>query len=109
MSTLFWMIAAQFAASTSLLLFASLGWKVSLPLGMVDGVLAFTLVGSVWRFRSTQQFKGLPSAYLHTIPAVIAMAIWWQLPRLELNILLPGVAWRVFALQQWLEDRAPTP
>jgi len=64
--------------------------------------VAFTLVATgflIWR-RAGQR-TGLPElrvghAVAAIVPALLFVAIWWYRESLDINVLLPGLAWRLW-------------
>ena len=88
--------------SVALLLIASTRSDLPSWGGIVDGIIAFTLVGTsffVWRrageaatLRDLRIGHGLAA----TVPALMLVAIWWYRDSLDLNVLLPGLAWRTW-------------
>ena len=64
--------------------------------------MAFTLVGTaflIWRRagdRSGLRELSLGHTIATTVPALVLVAIWWYRESLDLNILLPGLAWRTW-------------
>ena len=70
--------------------------------GPLDGVVAFTLVATallIWRRAGTRtalsDFRLGPSLAA-IVPALMLVALWWYRGAVDLNVLLPGVAWRTW-------------
>jgi hypothetical protein len=93
---------AEVIVSVALLLIASTRSELPAWGGPVDGVLAFAVVAtaaSIWwvapKIRSASSLS-IGHAAAATIPALEIAAVWWLRDQLDLNILLPGLAWRTF-------------
>jgi hypothetical protein len=97
--------AGQLIVSFALLLWAS---TTPAPLprwgGPIDGVIAFTLVGTLaLLYQTAAKRVGLAELRAShrvatTLPAVIFILLWLSQHRLIWNVLLPGLAWRSFVL-----------
>jgi hypothetical protein len=97
---------AQLAVSSGLLLWASTGPRlVPRWCGILDVTLALTFVGTsaVLRRRQDQ----LPTAdrlqrqrrgrvVRSSLPSLVLLGLWVVRDRLEWNVLLPGLAWRLY-------------
>ena len=91
------------SVSIALLLIASTarsnlpGWG-----GPVDVALAFALVGTaawIWMLApKTRDAWALSAGHAAaaTIPALVIAAVWYFRNDVDLNVLLPGIAWRTF-------------
>ncbi len=98
-------LGAQAVASFGLLIWAS---TTPPPLprwgGAIDVGLALTLAATVFLLQSRVGGLGEPAdiwrahATLTTFPSVVLVAIWIGRAHLDFNILLPGLAWRLFLL-----------
>ncbi|HUR29109.1 MAG TPA: hypothetical protein VM509_13050 [Planctomycetota bacterium] len=88
--------------SCTLLLVAST--RSALPIwgGLLDGVLAFAVVGTaawIWAIAPKTRDPWALSvghAAAAFIPALVLAAVWYFRESLDLNVLLPGLAWRTF-------------
>ena len=94
--------AFEAVISTTLLLIASTRTELPVWGGPVDGVLAFAVVGTavlIWsmapRSKSADALA-IGHAAAATVPALAIAAVWWFREQLDLNVLLPGLAWRAF-------------
>ena len=94
--------AVELIVSFALLLIAST--RAALPSwgGPVDGALAFAVVATaaaIWyvapKVRDAR-WLSIGHAAAATVPALEIAAVWWFRDALDLNILLPGLAWRTF-------------
>jgi amino acid transporter len=92
----------QLVVSLGLLLIAST--RADLPPwgGPLDGIIAFTLVGTgllIWRRAGDRaglrEFR-IGHGVAAVLPALVLAAIWWYRDSLDFNILLPGLAWRTW-------------
>ena len=91
------------SVSIALLLIASTA-RSNLPdwVGPVDVALAFALVGTaawIWMLApKTRDAWALSTGHAAaaTIPAVVIAAVWYFRNDVDLNVLLPGIAWRTF-------------
>jgi len=93
---------AQLVVSSALLLRAST--RTDLPAwgGPLDVIVAFTLVATgllIWRRAGDR--TGLPELRIGhgvaaIVPALVLAAIWWYRDAVDLNVLLPGLAWRTW-------------
>jgi hypothetical protein len=94
----------QLTASTSLLMWAALTHgAVPRWAGVVDVALAFALVCAALTLRiRTEQARARTMLRSYgaaaTLPSALIIVVWWFRDRLDLNILLPGLAWRLFVL-----------
>jgi hypothetical protein len=92
----------QLVVSVSLLLFASTRKDLQAWGGPLDGIVAFTLVGTaffIWRRAGDRAGLGefrTSHAAAAIVPALVLAAIWWYRDALDFNILLPGLAWRTW-------------
>jgi hypothetical protein len=92
--------ALEAVVSIALLLIAST--RSSLPDwgGPVDVVVAFALVGTsawIWTLAPKERDAwslSVGHAAAATIPALELAAVWYFREHLDLNVLLPGLAWR---------------
>lgn len=99
------LLAAQAAASFAILIWAS---TTPPPLprwgGPIDVALALTLAGTVFVLQTRAGGLGEPAdvwrahATVVTIPSAVLVAVWLWRSHLDFNILLPGLAWRLFLL-----------
>jgi hypothetical protein len=95
--------AFEVVVSVMLLLIASTT-RSNLPDwgGPVDVALAFALVGTaawIWMLAPKTRDAWALSvghAAAATIPALVIAAVWFFRKELDLNVLLPGLAWRTF-------------
>lgn len=95
--------AVEVAVSVALLLSASTA-HASLPAwgGPVDVALAFVLVGTcAWIWLVAPKVRDVAAlsaghATAATVPALEIAAVWFFRDQLDLNVLLPGLAWRTF-------------
>jgi hypothetical protein len=96
----------QLLVSTILLCWAAT-WSTPVPrwAGLLDAGLALTLVVTAGVIRArcnphagVPENAGEPAGFLllATLPSLILVALWLGRERLDLNILLPGLAWRLF-------------
>jgi hypothetical protein len=93
---------AELVVSFALLLIAST--RSALPAwgGPVDVVFAFAVVATaawIWMLAPKTRDPWALSvghAAAATAPALALAAVWWFRDQLDLNILLPGLAWRTF-------------
>ena len=93
----------EVVVSVTLLLIASTA-RSSLPAwgGPVDVALAFALVGTgAWIWVVAPKVRDVAAlsvghAAAATVPALEIAAIWFLRDQLDLNVLLPGLAWRTF-------------
>lgn len=99
--------AVQYAVSMGILLAASLGLAGSPPpisSGVVDVILVFTLLATVARLHrlvpAAARARALPVAYRGAgmLIATGLAVIWAASDYLDLNVLLPGLAWRSWML-----------
>ena len=89
--------------SVALLLVASAA-HASLPAwgGPVDVALAFAVVATaVWIWTLAPKVRDIAAlsaghAAAATVPALEIAAVWFFRDQLDLNVLLPGLAWRTF-------------
>ena len=92
----------EVVVSLALLLTASTRSDLPVWGGPVDGVLAFAVVGTAaWIWMVAPKVRhprslAIGHAAAATIPALEIAAVWWFRDALDLNILLPGLAWRTF-------------
>ena len=92
----------ELVASCALLLIASTRSELPSWGGPVDGVLAFVVVGTalwIWvKAPKTRDAGALAAGHAAaaTVPALEIAAVWWFREQLDLNVLLPGLAWRTF-------------
>jgi len=92
----------ELIASFALLLTASTRSELPVWGGPVDVVLAFAVVATaagIWmRAAKVRDASSLAigHAAAATLPALEIVAVWWFRGELDLNILLPGLAWRTF-------------
>jgi len=97
--------AAQLVVSVALLLIASTTPQ-RLPRwgGPVDGAIAFTLVATLGvLYQATASRVRMaelrPSYHVATLlPAAVLVLLWLFRGRLIWNVLLPGLAWRIFVV-----------
>jgi len=93
-----------FIASVSLLLYPSTHRDPPRWGGPVDVAVAFAVVGvSMWIYlKAGGNVAGKPVEISYTIatvlPTVVILAMWIFADRLIWNVLLPGVAWRMWLL-----------
>jgi hypothetical protein len=103
------LLAAQLAVSWTLLSWASLSRDV-IPRWprILDVVLAFTIVftaallrGLAEREPSTRRIADimLSQVVASTLPSLVLLIAWLLRERIDWNILLPGLAWRLFITQ----------
>ena len=92
----------ELVISFTLLLIASTRSELPAWGGPVDVVVAFAVVATaawIWmlapKIRSSWSLT-IGHAAAATIPALEIAAVWWFRDQLDLNILLPGLAWRTF-------------
>jgi len=92
----------ELIASFALLLAASTRSELPAWGGPVDGGLAFVVVATaagIWmlapKVRDASSLT-VGHAAAATLPALVIAAVWWFRDQLDLNILLPGLAWRTF-------------
>lgn len=100
--TLVALALVQLGISVTLLLIASTRSDLPSWGGPLDVIIAFTLVGTgvlIWRragdragFREFRVGHGVAAI----IPALMLAAIWWYRESLDMNVLLPGLAWRTW-------------
>ena len=91
--------------SVALLLIASTS-RSDLPDwgGPIDVAIAFTLVGTaaaIWMLAPKTRDAWALSvghAAAATIPALVIAAVWYFRDDVDLNVLLPGLAWRTFVV-----------
>lgn len=94
--------ALEVLFSVVLLLIASSRAQLPAWGGPVDVVVAFALVGTcawIWAIapRARDPWAlSIGHAAAATLPAVLIAAVWWFRDQLDLNVLLPGLAWRTF-------------
>ena len=107
-SALVALAAAQLAASVGLVFWASLStglvplWARILDVGLAFGIVitAGVLQARARGAPDAQQVRALRAAHLvnSTAPSVVLIAAWLLRERLDWNLLLPGLAWRLFIL-----------
>ena len=92
----------ELVASFALLLTASTRNDLPAWGGPVDVVIAFAVVSNaaaIWilapKVRDAASLA-VGHAAAATLPALELAAVWWFRDQLDLNILLPGLAWRTF-------------
>ena len=92
----------ELVASFALLLTASTRTDIPPWGGPVDVVIAFAVVATaagIWtlapKVRDAASLA-VGHAAAATLPALEIAAVWWFRDQLDLNILLPGLAWRTF-------------
>ena len=92
----------ELIASFALLLTASTRSDLPEWGGPVDVVIAFAVVATaagIWmaapKVRDASSLA-VGHAAAATLPALEIAAVWWFRDELDLNILLPGLAWRTF-------------
>lgn len=92
----------ELIASFALLLTASTRSELPAWGGAVDVVIAFAVVATaaaIWilapKVRDASSLA-VGHAAAATLPALEIAAVWWFRDALDLNILLPGLAWRTF-------------
>lgn len=94
--------AFELAVSTTLLLLASAAAELPTWGGPFDGALAFVVVGTaalIWTAaprRRTASALAIGHAVAASLPALEIAAVWWFRDQVDLNVLLPGLAWRTF-------------
>jgi hypothetical protein len=94
--------AAEVVVSCALLLIAAT--RSALPPwgGPLDGVLAFIVVGTaIWIWTLAPKGRdpwalSAGHAAAAFVPAFVLAAVWFFRDQLDLNVLLPGLAWRTF-------------
>ena len=108
MSALVALAAAQLAASFGLVFWASLStglvplWARILDVGLAFGIVitAGVLHTRAQRLPEVHQVRAPRAALLvsSTTPSVVLIVAWLLRGRLDWNILLPGLAWRLFIM-----------
>lgn len=96
------LFVVELSGSIALLLVASTRSELPAWGGPVDVVLAFIVIGTAaWIWMLAPKLRD-PSALAagHAAAATVAAleiaAVWWFRDQLDLNVLLPGLAWRTF-------------
>ena len=92
----------ELAVSVTLLLIASTRSELPAWGGPLDGIIAFAAVATaalIWYAApkpAGARALSIGHAAAATVPALEIAAVWWFRDSLDLNILLPGLAWRTF-------------
>ena len=70
--------------------------------GPLDVVIAFTLVATallIWRRAGNaaeiREYR-IGHGVAAVVPALVLAALWWYRESLDFNVLLPGLAWRIW-------------
>jgi len=93
---------AELVVSFALLLIASTLSDLPAWGGPVDVVFAFAVVATAaWIWTLAPKARDpwaltVGHAVAATVPALEIAAVWWFRDELDLNVLLPGLAWRTF-------------
>ncbi len=101
------LFAIQFVVSVAIVLLASLGLMGDPPpvwTGLIDVALVFTLLTTIRVLDRVTPGESKVAALRYGYPAAMVLtsgliaACWFGLTMIDMNVLLPGLAWRVGVL-----------
>jgi hypothetical protein len=108
-------VTSQFGVSLALLIWASVADGAVPRWGAVlDVIIAFTpVLTAMWLYvhvdRAREQHVPRANQVAVLLPPIVLVALWLTRERVDMNILLPRLAWRLFLVSQTLPAALAAP